>query len=487
MLNNIKLNAGAYTELAITGRFINIVLAAGEIEARMRLRDGSTFQTKLISGMSFELPRGFVSAAFLSEISQQTKIWLSNLPLTFSPSESKIIGSSGLSSTSASLSFGSTVSLVLADATRKAVTLYSEQDFFVGGVGLNSKNAIKVKAGETTSIGTQAAIYGFTDNPVYFGKPLAEFSADSVTADSVLSTSGGGVNVKDAMAFVDSINQLFFVQNQNLNMIHGEDLSGAVTSVAQENYMVRGNSFDRANDAYIFGDGNGGDLVTVDLVTKTSTRAPLLGFPAGETLSHVQIAGDSVFSYDGNFLPYAGTISGGVSELIMPFKAYNFYLMPNGRLAIMQGTQIAVSTDSTYSAFGAETVFPVSYNSNVCITADSETGALYVAKKDRQLYKSLDYGVSWSIVAEFIGEDIGQIIALGDYVTLFTDVAVYQSTDGGNTFGYRYVNTIAGLNNMIFSGNGDLYLAGVNGGLERLSGQAKVIGGLSIAVMSEVN
>jgi len=487
MLHNIRLNAGLYTELAGDGRFINVVLAAGEIQARMRLRDGSSFQTKLISGMAFELPSGFVSAAFLSEISQQTKVWLSNLPLTFSPSESKVVGSSGLTSTSTNLSFGTTAQLALADATRKSVTLYSEQEFYVGGLGLNSKNAIKVKGGETKTIGTQAAIYAFTDNPAYFGQPMGQFSLDSIIVESVATTSGG--LIQNEMGFLDSVNQLIVVQNENINMFHGDNLAGVATSYDADNNMTILNKFDKSTNSYIY--GSGVDLVTVNLLTQEKTSAPLLGFPAisgaGMELARVNIEGNFIFCFDGNFKPYAGTISGGVAELIMPFAAYNFLLLKNGRLAIMQGTKMAVTTDSTYSAFGPVLQFPVSYNGNVCNVFDSEEGAIYVSIQTRYLYKSLDYGVSWEIVGDFIGEKVRKIIAVGGYVTVATDVAVYQSVDSGKNFDYRKENTLTGINNMIFSGSGDLYLAGIGGGLARLSGQAKTIGGLTIAVMSEVN
>ena len=148
MLHNILLQAGIQTEIAKKGKFINVVLAAGEITARIRHIDGGVLETKLISGMAFPVPEGFASVGLTSDVSQQTKVWLGDMPLTYSPSESVVVGSRALSSHGVELYHNQITEILPARNGRGKITLQADKEFHLAGAGGTLNNAIKIPAGE---------------------------------------------------------------------------------------------------------------------------------------------------------------------------------------------------------------------------------------------------------------------------------------------------------------------------------------------------
>mgnify|MGYP003111191479 CR=1 FL=1 len=190
MLHNILLKAGEWNPIAKQGKFINVVLAAGDISARITKLNNQTFETKLVSGMAFPIPDGFQSVAFLSEVSQQTKVWLGDLPLTYSPQESRIVGSSAIESKTVKL-YSDKVTEILPAANGRSKSFISGLgDIKVGGVDVDSRKGIPVASGERFEIETQGAIYGFADSDNYPYIFYADLSNDAVVTPAPAYLSG---------------------------------------------------------------------------------------------------------------------------------------------------------------------------------------------------------------------------------------------------------------------------------------------------------
>ena len=83
---------------------------------------------------------------------------MGDLPLTYSPLESKTVGSSSLVSSVAKTYFGEIAPLLPAQSGRGKVTIYPQSDIFIGGSGLSKTNAIKILGGQKFEISTQGEV-----------------------------------------------------------------------------------------------------------------------------------------------------------------------------------------------------------------------------------------------------------------------------------------------------------------------------------------
>lgn len=158
MLFDLKLSDGFWNQINREARHINIVLAAGEIQVRFVSKKGANYQTKMVQGMALELPK-FDRVEIKGETDQQIKVWVSDVPLSYSPDSSRQVGSNALRSSVGYVYSGYPHALLPAEIGRNKITLTPQQDIYIGGTNLNTKNGVLLKAGQVFSMATQGAVY----------------------------------------------------------------------------------------------------------------------------------------------------------------------------------------------------------------------------------------------------------------------------------------------------------------------------------------
>jgi hypothetical protein len=166
MLRNILINAGRFTGIATAGNHVNVVLAAGEIEIRAELENGRTYSTPAVQGMAIELPR-FKNIQVSGKTSQQTKIWVGEIPLSYSPDSARQVGSNALLSSVGYVYSGYPHELLPAEVGRNKITLTPAQDIFIGGSNLSEKNGVLLPAGQTFTMATQGAVFALENSGNY--------------------------------------------------------------------------------------------------------------------------------------------------------------------------------------------------------------------------------------------------------------------------------------------------------------------------------
>lgn len=168
MLHNFTLQAGVPFQVEKVGRYINVVLCAGNLRARLYASDGSkVLDTNLIMGMTPENLPQFSSVELEVETAQVVQIWIGNNPLTYAPSTSRAVGSNALRSSVSYVYSGYPHKLLDAEAGRNQITLTPSQDIYIGGTNLNVNNGIKLAAGQLFTMATQGAIYALELSGAY--------------------------------------------------------------------------------------------------------------------------------------------------------------------------------------------------------------------------------------------------------------------------------------------------------------------------------
>jgi hypothetical protein len=496
MLNNIKLNAGAYTELAITGRFINIVLAAGEIQARMRLKNGSTFQTKLVSGMSFELPEGFVSAAFLSETGQQTKIWLSNLPLTYSPLESRIVGASGLASSSAKVLYGAAKMIKPATVGRAKLTVFAPDDIYVGGVGLTAASAVKVSAGTTRDFSTQSALFGYTDKSIYQGKEIAKPMVvnDMPLAKTIDNYWKGQVHYSTERdyLYIGYENGYRVVDAKTYELIrwHGfANVRKAPVEYSATRYWseFNGRLYTVVSCAY--------DTVLIEIDMELDSHKNIMLWDDG--INDVQ---DYFLDFNNNqsavILDQKKLITGNMENAIevtppanMVSDTLRAVVILGGELYLYSRHYQVKSADMGLT-WGTVTGLPFSLVSWGGIQLDEITGLFYGCDQ-WEIYTSLN-GVNWVHSYDHAhSKNIYDIFVAGGYFYGVGEKYLVTSIDAGKTWHEQDLDILGigttGSMCVTAASNGRVYISNAETGLHVFSGEAVTVGGLDIAIMEEIN
>jgi len=478
MLHNILLKAGEYTEIAKQGKFLNVVLAAGEITVRIRMSDLSTFETKLISGMSFPTEKEFQSVAFTSDTSQQTKVWVGDLPLSYSPMNSKVVGSSALRSGFGRSFYGEPSVLLGAESGRGKVTLSSLEDFFVGGKGVTKDSAIKIDAGSVFSISTQGAIYSFTDNQSDIRKEVGEPSIPLSFIDSELVVSGGS-----CLYYSSFDDTLIFRKSGSIKRISATKPHVSLSDL-HSNVHAR---IERKGNKLFFLGGSPVALRTIDLVTGEDE---ILLLQAGGIYGSWAINKNEKFahyySYGAVKKLFVGDGVGGLVERNLPVvtgtEIKGIFVTDDGGIYIHSDTHIVRSIDDGVS-WGQEVNVGFSLWWD-CFYSDYN-GAVYCSvNSSSQIYKSINNGESWNLFDESEG-----II----YLFLLESAAIYEcfgdrvrfSIDGGVSWvEFAVLSRVIGV---CAAENGIFYVLHLDGSLSRYAADLVVKGGLSVAIMSEVN
>jgi hypothetical protein len=518
MLHNILLNAGLYTEIAKQGKFINVILAAGEVTARIRLLDDSMLETGVVSGMAFPIPQGYKSISFLSDVSQQTQIWLGNIPLTYSPIDAKVVGSNSVSSTVASAFFGSASQVLPAKVGRGKVVMSALHDFYVGGVGLVPDSAIPVKAGETFEVNTQGAIYAYTDNVAHSKVSKIDFDEIVIettpfplgNGDSIQAVSGVGVDGYEDAAyssypelkrFVFSTNQFEAIQTQ-------EPVIYRAGSTASENNLYVAMGYSAVSQTELW-------MTVIDMGNGDAAQIMVKDFPS--------LLAPNPFDYttDGEICYFSVRVSTGVYEcycvnldgsnlrqLTMPdgygAPVRGSYFLSDGSLIVSDSVNMYVSNDMGVS-WAQTNPFPFGFElgSNLC-KREKGTDRLFrvVDRAPSQvdtIYMTEDKGQTWTSFADIWHVSAFEVVdnslycwSAGvsqgihpDLVFGETYAAFNYRPDGGN------MRTVINDNYVICEAlaigtNGSLYIFDGYSNM-RIRGVPVFSGGLPIAVMSEEN
>lgn len=158
MLHTLGLKQGQWEPINGEARHINIVLAAGVIDVRVKKRGSSAYATEMVGGMALELPV-FDSVEIRSDTDQVVKVWVSELPLNYSPDSTRELGANALRSSVGYVYSGYPYELLPAEVGRNRITLTPSQDIYIGGTNVSPKNGVLLPAGKTFTMATQGAVW----------------------------------------------------------------------------------------------------------------------------------------------------------------------------------------------------------------------------------------------------------------------------------------------------------------------------------------
>lgn len=157
---------------AVTGRFFKLVNAADTVEIRFIYHDDSELVTELYQGLGIEHPKEFKSFFISSDTDQEVILFASTAKLTDDRLETSLTGAASLDSSTADLVANVVSEIVPARLGRRSVLIACDNVTYIGGANLNGTNGIKVDAGESIELNTQAAIYGLS--PVTYSPRILE-------------------------------------------------------------------------------------------------------------------------------------------------------------------------------------------------------------------------------------------------------------------------------------------------------------------------
>lgn len=498
MLHNVKINAGQHTEIAKQGKFINVVLAAGEIEARIHISGGQAFQTKLVSGMAFPVPQGFQSASFSSDTSQQMKIWLGDLPLTYSPLEAKFVGASAVKSSSGVIGYGTPKVLVPPLAGRGKVTISAKEDIYIGGVGLTPKNAVLVPANQPVSIATQGAIYGYSDNP---DNTTVEVATANSVEDFKFQSKKDNPDF-NVVFYSKATDKYYSIDESGIQERNISDYSvvKAIATVSNGDHV---NTLESACPSFVEHAGlfhflvsKGGrtDLLTFDPVKETVEEVELLSV-GGEIkdykldVTRNKIA--ALIKINGTLKFFIGNMTALTEKAIPTLSAYgtSAILLLDDSNIILYGYDHYAKSANDGDSWDAKKPLQFNFSYYSGVTKDKSTGYIFAASQ-YALYRSSD-GETWQLMGNWDGNKYqwyiggGQIFAVGEYNLVFSNNSgeTIESLDLSTWYSGANNNT----RNVIPCSNGSLFVINPNDGILRFGGDVSVSGGVNVALLEEVN
>jgi hypothetical protein len=493
MLHNVLLKAGFSTEIAKQGRFLNVVLAAGEVEARIRLVTGEVLQTNIVSGMAFPVSQGFISVSFLSGETQKVKVWLGDLPLTYSPIESKIVGSTALISTVAKASFGDAKQLLPERVGRKSLTINSSKSLFVGSSDVRPSSAIEIPANTNFTLDTQAALWGYSSDKTDKTQLVADLSKGLVDEPSVFFA---GVNVnKGFITYMDYIGMYALVGGGGFLELRGINETEYKTLITD----VDGNG--------TFGRFSNGDLVcykntSLKVISALDGTLRSIGtfFPASTDRITVDSNSDNIASFQSaSMVLHTGNEINGLTEKAHPLtstpdvKLVSLIYSATGKLIILSLNHYCISPDNGLT-WGLVQDLPSNYGqaSVGSLGADMLSGAIYYGDVNGDLYKSSNDGVSFELVkVSALGWSglpmIEAIHCVGDSVAITNGGGTCYSLDGGETWvDIIYDAYQSTVNGIVISPDGILSTHRKRHRYLKASSTA-LVGGLSVRVLEEIN
>jgi len=164
VIHKFNLKAGLAQVIAKTGRYVNILLAGGKIQATFE-GPGLYFKTELYKGLSLELGE-FQRLTIESDVDQAIEIWLGRFPLDHALAELKSVGSDALDVGMVTAYYGETVQLVPSRVGRSEIAIKPQTGIVIGAAGVTDSDGYPIATGEREAVKTQAAIYMRSSNPL---------------------------------------------------------------------------------------------------------------------------------------------------------------------------------------------------------------------------------------------------------------------------------------------------------------------------------
>jgi len=492
MLHNILLKAGEYTEIAKQGKFINVVLAAGEITVRIRMRDLSVFETKLVSGMSFPVTKGFQSVAFTSNDNQQIKVWLGDLPLNYSPVSSKLVGSSALGSRQVKSFFGYPLLTIEAKSQRGKITMQASKPFFVGGAGVAVGSGIYVEAYKLLEINTQGAVYTYSEN--------AEDKAVMTSELSPLTIYGSVMDVGstcDQPLYNHIRDEFIFFGAGNVlqRVARGEVTPAPIIETALATVWAAGQKIDIIDDNLVFFGFYDGSFCKseISLIDYSENLTILVLNAPFTNAQSVEVLGGNFLVCDSsvNEHVYTGKLDGSysapVNALSVAHKRRGI-LLGNGDVALVSSGYLSLHVTADLGVNWEERPLPDKSAVTMhrwCV--DELTGVIvFAADTNTGFYYSEDNGLFWSYF-ELFGDVInvytlsvvdGEVFVSGGVgVGLFNVGSKSWESIVLSNINQHFKPTVSG-SALVSAGSGTFY---------ELSGVKKVAGGMLINIMEELN
>jgi hypothetical protein len=497
MLHNVLLKADIQTEMAKQGKFINVVLAAGEINARIRYDDGGVLETKLVSGMAFPVPKGFVSVGFSSDISQQCKIWLGFLPLTYSPNEQKVVGSSSMQSLGVNLFYNQITEILPARSGRGKLTLQADKDFRLGGVGSNLNNSIKIAAGTLFEFSTQGAVFGYSVDTSDLSKvatnlgatPQIDIAADVMNArvDNAIYNPVTDEVITPTVSGYYRLPASTLATRTQVNLGGYNTIHTATAHPTSEGFYLFGTKLKVVWAIYI-SFANYSIISEVELGTM---------FFAG--IQFVSVTGERVLFSDSRYCLTANL--DGTNKQITDVANDGLthvgsgVINLDGEIVLAWGNSWAVTPD--YGVTWNVGAFPAAVRHELnSISVDPVTGNVYVpAAGGLGFYESFDGGRSWVLVAipslGFTNNPISALKVINGHVYAANNHGFYYyNSDNGEWVGID-LNQAYFAVNLTVGTNGVVYLMSAGGSatakLASIAGDAILVGGMQVNVLAENN
>jgi len=491
MLKNILIKTGFATEIAVQGKFINVVLATGEINARIRLDSGQIFETKLVSGMGFEVAEGFKSVSFESDTTQQTKIWMGNIPLSYTPIESKIVGSSTLVSQKYSVGYGDAKQLVAERIGRKNITFSASKDFYIGSSSVSALTAIRVPANTNFTMETQASVWAYSADAADKVKVIADLTK-GLQAEKIMFTGDAGLS-KGFISYLEALQKYAVVSGGYLTLYSLNDTSYTSYTTAVTSTKTFGR-FSNGDIATI----NGSNLAVISQVDGTLRNNAIVA----SGMNHIAINSINddiaVFEYSAMTL-YAGNETAGLTARSHPltgtadtYMRGAIYTLTNN-LIIFSDNYYAISTDNGVT-WGAALSLPAQYGATngYSFALNELNGDIYYGDVSGNLYRSQNDGVSFNIIkSPALGADgfpmLDSVFAAGDTIVISNGTGYCYTTDGGLT----WIDTIFSTYHQAQGGalvtNDGVFLNYYNNITGFMANSTVVVGGMSVAALEQIN
>jgi len=495
MLNNISIKAGEFTEITKQGSNINVVLAAGEITVRIRFKSGQVQQTKLVSGMSFDTLESYISVAFSSDVSQKVKVWLSDMRLTYSPIESRNVGSSAIDSSSEMVYYATPNELISAQSGRGKVTINSKEDIYIGGTNLNAENAIKVSANENFELSTQGAIFAYSLNKNLQPKQTTRIqNVEDLTFTNHIA-GWEKIHVNSELGVMYAVNSL----DSSVKKIRLSDMTTQkIYSHSGQGRMHDQNSksgaFEQYDGSLFFVVSKAGNtsLMKIDLENDLLTEVSKLSSVGGDIQDlYMDIGGgkiSAVIEISGTNKVFAGDLNSiSESTLTLTDEPLCHVWVTDQHLIVYAGATQSSSHDGGVTW---EPVIGTEHSIRNGVFRDKVSGKIYHFQQYEH-YESVD-GISWWSVYRTGGYNTFSAFVSGDVrISVGERNLIY--VDGNNEPQVYNINTKTGLavnscRSVSVGGDGKWYVIDGSKGLFVFSGATvEQVGGLPVAIMSEVN
>lgn len=363
MLKNVLIKPNQWAAVAQSGRFLNIVLAAGEIELRVTLNNDQVYATPAVQGMAMALPP-FKNVQVSAKTAQQTKIWIGEIPLSYSPDTAREVGSNALRSYVGEVYSNIPTELLPAEIGRNRITLTPAADMYIGGSNLNEKNGVLLKAGEPFSMATQGAVYALEKSGEYKESFATDLTLEDVQNPTQLNSSETVIASNNTVG-------ILAIPNQN-ELITFTSASGGTMSVKR---------------------------VTADLQTVLDSSIPMIGRFLGYTAYYDSRGNMSMAGT-------AGTSTGQWITLDMETLQFSYestqhaqgqevrsHVSANDKYRVLYTGTIGLQVSENGAPFEVRGV-RVTNESQLSGVAVTNSGVIYLLTES-YLYKTVDFGATW--------------------------------------------------------------------------------------------